>query len=75
MDTGPAELVMIYDLRDAKAWERASRDAGFWGRLYTDIHTLDTNHVALVFRPAGEHWREWERVRLARILEGRERAA
>jgi hypothetical protein len=70
-------LVRVYDLSDPAGWQAARRHRGFWGVLYTEIHTLDTDHVALVFRPApDERWRAWERVRLQWILEdrGRERA-
>ncbi len=69
-------LVRVYDLSDPDAWEAAHRHRGHWGKLYTDIHTLDADHGALVFRPASdERWRAWERVRLEWILEDRERAA
>jgi hypothetical protein len=68
--------VRVYDLSDPDAWEAAHRHLGYWGALYTDIHALDADHVALVFTPApDERWRPWERVRLEWILEGRERAA
>ena len=69
-------LLRVYDLRDPAAWRAAHRHRGFWGKLYTDIHYLDTDHVVLVFRPApDERWRAWEQVRLEWILEDRERAA
>ena len=65
-------LVRIYDLRDIAAWRAAHRHRDFWGRLYCDVHYLDTDHVALTFRPAPDkRWREWERVRLGWILEDR----
>jgi hypothetical protein len=60
---------VVYDLRDPGVWEAAHRDRASWGRLYTDIHALDYDHIALVFRPApDERWRDWERVRLGWIL-------
>jgi hypothetical protein len=63
-------LLVVYDLRDPAAWHAARRDRATWGRRHTDIHALDLNHVALVFRPApDEGWRSWERVRLSWILE------
>ncbi len=63
-------LLWVYDLRDPDAWGQAHRHRGFWGKLYTDVHTLDLDHVALVFRPApDERWRAWEAVRLSWILE------
>jgi hypothetical protein len=65
-------LVRVYDLRDPTARQAARRHRSFWGKLYTDIHVLDADHVALVFRPApDERWRAWERVRLRWILEER----
>ena len=69
-------LLRVYDLSDPVAWEAAHRHRGNWGKLYTDIHYLDTDHVVLVFRPApDERWRAWESVRLEWILEDQERAA
>ena len=63
-------LLRIYDLRDPDAWRQAHRHRGYWGKLYTDIHTLGLDHVVLVFRPApDERWRDWEEVRLGWILE------
>jgi hypothetical protein len=65
-------LLRVYDLRDPDAWRAAHRHRHYWGKLYTDIHALDNDHVALVFRPApDERWRAWERVRLEWILEDR----
>ena len=62
-------LLRVYDLRDPDARRAAHRHRDYWGKLCTDIYYLDTDHVALVFRPApDERWREWERVRLRWIL-------
>jgi hypothetical protein len=61
-------LLIVYDLRDPDAWEAARRHRALWGKLYTDIYPLDYDHIALVFRSAGERWRPWEPVRLSRIL-------
>jgi hypothetical protein len=70
-------LLRVYDLRDSAAWRAAHRHRSFWGKLYTDIYALDTDHVLLIFRPApDERWRAWERVRLGWILaQHHERAA
>ena len=58
-------LVRVYDLRNPDAWRAAHRHRGYWGKLYTDIHGLDDDHVVLVFRPdPHERWRTWEGVRL-----------
>ena len=72
-----AELVIVYALRHPQGWETACDHGRTWGRLYTDIHTLDDDHIAVVFWPAPDgRWRPWERVRRRWILEGRqERAA
>jgi hypothetical protein len=62
-------MIVVYDLRNPDAWQAAHRHRAIWGRLYTDIHALGYDHVALVFRPApDEGWRSWERVRLSWIL-------
>jgi len=70
------ELIMVYDLSDSDAWQAARRHRALWGRLYVDVHALDPDHIALVFRPApDERWRPWELVRLSWILKNRERVA
>ncbi len=64
-------MIVLYDLRDPSAWQAAHRHRASWGKLYTDIHALDLDHVALVFRPApDDRWRPWELVRLSWILDG-----
>ena len=68
--TAPAVLTVVYDLRTPDGWGKAQRHGRLWGRLYTDIHTLDADHIAVEFRPADdERWREWERVRLEWLRE------
>ena len=62
-------LVVVYDLRDGSAWQTACDHGRKWGRRYADIHTLDEDHIAVVFRSGGERWQAWERVRLGAILE------
>jgi hypothetical protein len=64
-----SDVVIIYDLRDPDQWQAAGRHRGYWGKLYTDIYPLDYDHIALVFRSAGERWRAWELVRLSWILD------
>jgi len=62
-------VIVVYDLTDPGAWQAAHRHRAAWGRLYTGIHDLGSDCVALVFRPApDEGWRSWERVRLSWIL-------
>jgi hypothetical protein len=67
-------VIFVYDLSDPDAWEAARRHRRYWGVLYTEIHPLDADHVALVFTPApDERWAAWEAVRLRWILEDRGR--
>jgi hypothetical protein len=61
-------LLRVYDLRDPGARQQAHYHRNLWGRLYTDVHVLDADHIALVFRSGGERWGVWERVRLGWIL-------
>ena len=61
--------IVVYDLSDPDQWQAAHRHRGFWGKLYTNIYPLSYDHIALVFRSAGERWRPWELVRLSRILD------
>jgi hypothetical protein len=68
-------VIVVYDLSNPDAWEAARRHRGFWGKLYTDIHPLDYDHVALVFRSGGGRWQAWEQVRLEWILKDRDRVA
>jgi hypothetical protein len=61
---------ILYDLRDPAAGARAHRHRNWWGKLYTDIHILDNDHVLLVFRPDPDaRWLAWEEVRRGWILE------
>jgi hypothetical protein len=67
--TTPAEFVLVYDLRDPAAGQRARRHRRYWGRLYTDLHVLDERHVALVFHSGGARWLPWEERRKKWILD------
>ena len=42
--------LVIYDLRDAAAWERAGRDRREWGRHHSAIHELDVDHIIIEFK-------------------------
>jgi hypothetical protein len=67
---GEAPLVVVYSLQASDGWEDARRHGRIWGRLYTSIHQLDEDHIALMFRPADdERWRDWEAERKRWILE------
>jgi hypothetical protein len=64
------EVIVLYDLSDPDAWEAARRHRAYWGRLYTDVFSLDLDRIVLVFRPApDEDWRGFERIRLQWIFE------
>jgi hypothetical protein len=45
--------MVVYDLEDPDSWEQAHEDRAAWGKELTEIHTLDNNHVAIVFKPGG----------------------
>ncbi len=46
-------IVVLYDLRDPDAWERAGRERRAWGRERTVVHALDNDHVVIEFMPGG----------------------
>lgn len=69
MSRPPAEFSIVYDLREPGAGQRANRDRCYWGKLYTDVHIVDSDHVLLTFRPAPDRrWARWEEVRKGWIL-------
>jgi len=59
---------ILYDLRDPAAWKQAHEHRQLWGKFYTDIHILDSDHILLVFRPGGPGWERWEQERRRMIL-------
>ena len=54
-DAGPrhTDRVTVYDLRDPEAGAQASADVDAWGRQWTEIHSLDNDHVVIAFKPRG----------------------
>lgn len=48
------DRLVVFDLRDAEAWEQAGRARTAWGRNHSEIHALDNDHVAIVFWGAEE---------------------
>ena len=46
-----AGSLIIYDLRDADQWEQAASDWERWGRSRSEVHALDTDHIAIEFFP------------------------
>jgi hypothetical protein len=61
-------LLRAYDLRHPGAGQQACLHRRLWGRRFTDIHALDAETIALVFRKGGLRGEAWERVRLKWIL-------
>jgi hypothetical protein len=51
---GRPDKVEVFDLRDAEAWERAGSARVAWGRHRSEIHTLDNDHVVIIFRGGEE---------------------
>jgi hypothetical protein len=51
-DAGPrhTDRVVLYDLRDPTAWALACVDLDAWGRKWTEIHSVDNDHVAIAFK-------------------------
>jgi hypothetical protein len=63
-------MIVLYDLGHPDGWQAAHRHRAFWGRRFTDIYDLGSDHVALLFRRTpDEGWRAWELVRLSWILD------
>jgi hypothetical protein len=44
---------VVYDLRDPDQWERTRDDRDTWGRGLSEVHSLDLDHVVIVFYPGG----------------------
>jgi hypothetical protein len=45
--------MVVYDLEEPDSWEQAREDRAAQGKELTEIYTLDSNHVAMVFKPGG----------------------
>jgi hypothetical protein len=46
-------LWVAYDLRDPDQWEQARQDLESWGKALATVHTLDPDHVLIMFHPGG----------------------
>jgi hypothetical protein len=46
-------LWVAYDLRDPDQWEQARQDREAWGKALATVHTLDLDHVLIMFHPGG----------------------
>jgi hypothetical protein len=46
-------IMVVYDLEEPDSWEQAREDRAAQGKELTEIYTLDSNHVAMVFKPGG----------------------
>ncbi len=46
-------ILVLYDLADPEAWNRAGEERRAWGREWTVVHALDRDHVVIEFLPGG----------------------
>lgn len=46
-------VLVVYDLRDPDAWQRAHDELEVWGREMAKIHALGLNHIVIEFLPGG----------------------
>jgi hypothetical protein len=44
---------VAYDLRDPDQWEQARQDREAWGKGRSTVHTLDPDHILIMFYPGG----------------------
>jgi hypothetical protein len=49
----PRTVGVVYDLRDPDQWEQARQDREAWGKALATVHTLDPDHVLIMFHPGG----------------------
>lgn len=47
------DVMAIYDLRDAEAWDSAILGRKGWGWRYSYVEVLDSDHIAIAFMPGG----------------------
>jgi hypothetical protein len=48
----PSEaMVVLFDLRDPDAWLEAGAIRKAWGPRFSEVYTLDADHVAVVLKP------------------------
>lgn len=50
---GGQSTLVLYDLRDAEAWQRAGEELQAWGKVRTSVHSLSPDHVIIEYRPGG----------------------
>lgn len=51
-DRGASTLV-VYDLRDALAWQRAGDELQAWGKEQTLVHRFGSDHIVIEYRAGG----------------------
>lgn len=51
-DRGEATMV-VYNLGDPEAWERAGREIECWGKARTTIHALDSDRILVEYHAGG----------------------
>lgn len=45
--------MVLYDLVDPQAWERAGREIQAWGKVHTTVCSLSSEHIIIEFRAGG----------------------
>ena len=51
---GQSEAVLVlYDLADPEAWQRAGDELEAWGKERTSVHRLGCEHVIIEYRSGG----------------------
>lgn len=51
-DRGESTMV-LYDLGNPEAWERAGREAQAWGKDRTTVYSLSSEHIVIEYRAGG----------------------
>lgn len=46
-------VTVIYDLSEPKVWDAALLARKGWGRRYSYVEVLDSDHIAIAFMPGG----------------------
>lgn len=50
---GGQSTLVLYDLRDASAWQRAGDELQVWGKERTSVHRFGSDHVVIEYRAGG----------------------
>jgi hypothetical protein len=49
----PGCTLVLYDLADPEAWQRAGDELEAWGKKRTAVHRLGSEHVIIEYRAGG----------------------